>query len=80
LSPPKASGAANYQYGGNQSDINAASFLSSINSASAVNLHLSTQPHRVAVRMDYLERDFAEETRKNNLPGVMLAATNFNGR
>jgi len=30
--------------------------------------------------MDYLERELREETGKNNLPGVMLAATNFNGR
>jgi hypothetical protein len=30
--------------------------------------------------MDSLERELREETGKNNLPGVMLAATNYDGR
>ena len=36
-------------------------------------------PHRIAASMDTLERELREETGKNNLPGVMLAAANIDG-
>jgi hypothetical protein len=69
----QASGAVDHQHlEGRQRDI------TSLN-PSTVNLDPPTPTHRIALTMNSLERELRVATGKNNLPGVMLAATNYDG-